>query len=52
MEFMFGKYEGVPVEEVCQLHPDYIYWLLRQEWFADKYPDVYDEIISLGYSDE
>ena len=44
MEFTFGKYEGCPVEEVFEIDPGYIYWLMQQEWFEDQYPAEHEEI--------
>ena len=33
-----GKYRGVSIPEVVAHDPDYIGWLVGQNWFFEKYP--------------
>jgi hypothetical protein len=36
----FGKYKGQPVARLAD-DPDYVSWLLAQEWLEECHPDVY-----------
>ena len=36
--FPFGKHEGVSVEEVLAVDQQYVKWVLKQEWFREKFP--------------
>jgi DNA polymerase III epsilon subunit family exonuclease len=38
--FNFGKHKGCLVEDIAATDPDYIRWLLRQEWLPIEYPDL------------
>jgi hypothetical protein len=33
-----GKYRGLPIAEVADHDPDYVGWLVGQDWFFEKYP--------------
>ncbi len=44
--FSFGKYRGKLVEDVTAQDPDYVKWLLRQEWMPAEHPDLYHTILS------
>jgi len=37
-----GKHKGMPLTEVKAKHPDYVTWICDQEWFEEKYPDIYE----------
>ncbi len=47
----FGKYtEGPNQREVDACPSDYLQWLLEQEWFEDKWPELKEEVA--GVMDE
>lgn len=49
----FGKYKGQQVEYVFKNHPQYLYWLIEQEWLKEKYKTLYLNIIKvLGITEE
>lgn len=33
-----GKYRGVPIGNVVDYDPDYVGWLVEQDWFFQRYP--------------
>lgn len=35
LRFTFGKYRGQPLHEVARTKPDYLEWILRQDFFDD-----------------
>ena len=37
--FSFGKHKGELIADVVRENPDIVEWYLRQEWFAEKFPD-------------
>lgn len=43
--FNFGKHKGCLVEDTAATDPDYIRWLLKQEWLPVEYPDLYHTLI-------
>lgn len=43
--FNFGKHKGCLVEDIAATDPDYIRWLLRQDWLPVEYPDLYHTLI-------
>lgn len=43
----FGKYKGQPVEALAA-DREYCEWLLSQPWFASRYGNVYNILISYG----
>lgn len=40
-EMTFGKYEGHTPKWIVQKDPDYVEWLLDQDWFEERFPDLY-----------
>lgn len=44
MKIPFGKYEGESINRVVAKDPEYLEWLIEQEWFQDKYPELLEEI--------
>ncbi len=44
----FGKHKGKPVDEVVAIDPDYVRWLLAQDWFAKKNPVIHQTVINLN----
>lgn len=45
--FNFGKYRGSMVDEVVISDPDYIRWLMRQDWMPTERPDLMHTISTL-----
>lgn len=43
----FGKYKGQPAE-ILAADRDYCEWLLAQPWFASRYGNVYNIVVSYG----
>ncbi|MFO7626112.1 MAG: exonuclease domain-containing protein [Candidatus Fermentibacteraceae bacterium] len=43
--FNFGKHKGCLVEDTAATDPDYIRWLLKQEWLPLEYPDLYHTLL-------
>lgn len=43
--FNFGKHKGCLVEDTAATDPDYIRWLLKQEWLPVEYPDLYHTLL-------
>lgn len=41
----FGKYKGQPVE-VLQSDPQYMDWLMGQNWFSERYKNIYTVVIN------
>ena len=46
MKLPFGKYKGRGID-VLKDDMGYAQWLLQQEWFSQKHPDLYDAIVRL-----
>lgn len=44
----FGKHRGTPVDVLKETDPRYLDWLTAQEWFREKYANVYQIIINRG----
>ena len=40
MELPFGKYRDIEIEEVPS---DYLRWLVLQDWFENRYPELLKE---------
>jgi len=40
----FGKYAGEPIEQVAAKDPQYIDWLMKQDWFSKRYEVTYQLI--------
>ena len=45
MKLPFGKYKGRSIE-VLDNDIGYAQWLLQQEWFAQKYPELHEAIVA------
>lgn len=43
--FNFGKHKGCLVEDIAATDPDYIRWLLKQEWLPGEYPDLFHTLL-------
>jgi DNA polymerase III epsilon subunit-like protein len=43
--FNFGKHKGCLVEDIAATDPDYIRWLLKQEWLPVEYPDLFHTLL-------
>ncbi len=43
--FGFGKHKGSLVEDIAATDPDYIRWLLKQEWLPGEYPDLFHTLL-------
>jgi len=43
--FNFGKHKGCLVEDTAATDPDYIRWLLKQEWLPVEYPDLHHTLL-------
>lgn len=43
----FGKYRGDPLSAL-DYDPEYVSWLLGQDWLQEMYPDVHAYVITLG----
>ena len=43
--FNFGKHKGCLVEDIAATDPDYIRWLLKQEWLPTEYPDLFHTLL-------
>jgi hypothetical protein len=48
----FGKHKGKDVLELTEADPNYIQWLVSQEWFRDKYVTLHQTIINRGPESE
>lgn len=35
----FGKHKGQSLQSVFDQFPDYVDWLIGQDWFSVRYPD-------------
>src|SRR5262249_44929938 len=35
LRFTFGKYRGQPLDEIARTKPDYLEWILAQDFFDD-----------------
>ena len=42
MRMYFGKHHGMTLEELAESKPSYAAWLLKQEWFPKRFPDLHD----------
>ena len=40
----FGKFKGKTIEEIYAFNPEYLRWVLRQEFVQDKFIDICNEI--------
>lgn len=40
----FGKYEGRTLDELAEQEPAYLRWLMKQDWFEQRFPDLFEEI--------
>jgi len=47
MKIPFGKYKDKPIEVLSQ-DLGYAEWILEQEWFAQKHPDLHEAISALA----
>ncbi|MCF6245133.1 MAG: AAA family ATPase [Sulfurovum sp.] len=43
MSISFGKYKGRPIEVLLE-DTSYCQWLVEQDWFASKNPELYDKV--------
>jgi hypothetical protein len=41
-----GKYRGVPITSVVDHDPDYVGWLIGQDWFFQKYPRAGEYLVA------
>jgi len=41
MEMPFGKYQGKEIEDIPS---DYLRWLMDQDWFGEKFEDLFEEV--------
>lgn len=48
----FGKHKGKDVLELIEADPNYIQWLVGQDWFRDKYVTLHQTIINRGPESE
>ncbi len=46
MKIPFGKYKGQSIE-VLQEDLGYMQWILEQDWFEQKHPDIFEAILKL-----
>lgn len=46
----FGKYKGQPVE-VMQMDSGYCEWLSTQDWFRERYANVYQQVIINNFTE-
>ena len=46
----FGKYKGQPVE-VMQMDTGYCEWLSTQDWFRERYANVYQQVIINNFTE-
>lgn len=46
----FGKYKGQPVE-VMQMDTGYCEWLSKQDWFRERYANVYQQVIINNFTE-
>jgi ribonuclease HI len=47
MNIIFGKYKNRSYDEIYEIDPSYILWILNQIWFKNHYKDDYDYCINL-----
>ena len=49
-KLVFGKYKGFTVKELTKTMKgkDYCRWLLKQEWFTEKFDDLIEEMAKYG----
>ena len=40
VRFAFGKFKGLPLKVVAQENPEYLRWMLEQNFFSDTKDDV------------
>ena len=45
----FGKYKGLSLKTLDRDNPNYLGWLLEQEWFETKFDYLYNSIMEMGY---
>lgn len=38
----FGKYEGHTPRWIIENDPDYVDWLMYQDWFEEQHPHLYE----------
>lgn len=43
----FGKYRGCDTDEIIRLDPSYLYWLIEQEFLSEKFPFLYDHLLTV-----
>ena len=46
----FGKYKGISLKTLDRDNPNYLGWLLEQDWFEDKFDYLYKAIMEMGYT--
>jgi hypothetical protein len=44
IRFSFGKYRGQPLDEIARMQPDYLQWMLTQDFFDDVKAVVRDAL--------
>jgi uncharacterized protein (DUF3820 family) len=44
----FGKYKGRSIIELQETDPDYLQWLVAQDWFREKFITLHQTIINRG----
>jgi DNA polymerase-3 subunit epsilon len=44
IQFAFGKYRGQPLDAVARTKPDYLQWMLTQDFFDDTKTIVKDAL--------
>jgi DNA polymerase-3 subunit epsilon len=44
IRFSFGKYRGQPLDAVARMKPDYLQWMLTQDFFDDTKAVVKDAL--------
>lgn len=40
----FGKHKDRDIAEIAEDDPSYLRWLLKQDWFLEKFDDLVDEV--------
>jgi uncharacterized protein (DUF3820 family) len=43
----FGKYNGMTLEEIHSVDPEYFKWLCTQNWFKEKFDSTYNLIVNV-----
>jgi len=46
IRFSFGKYRGQPLDAVARMKPDYLQWMLTQDFFDDTKAIIQDALRS------